>query len=202
MRTSSAPNTGPLWPIARFFLKRLSTLVFITGLGLYMVPMFAQHGEHGGGGEQHGGGGEQHGGPQGGGHVGGGFIPQRGPERGPAGPQSHEQGHPSAPHVHDDGSWVGHRGGDARYHMDQPWAHGRFPGAFGPSHVYRLGGGGPSRFGFNGFYFGVAGPDIGFCNGWNWNSDDVVLYDDPDDPGYYLAYNPRLGVYVHVMYLG
>lgn len=86
--------------------------------------------------------------------------------------------------------------------MDHPWEHGRFPGAIGASHIYRLGGGGPSRFFCDGFYFSVAPPDLGYVDGWLWDSDDLVLYPDPDDPGYYLAYNPRTGVYVHVIFLG
>lgn len=137
-------------------------------------------------------------------------APARGPEafHGTPNTQEHRnfsdaQGHPNAPHV-DNNRWVGHDTGhaDAHYHLDQPWAHGHFTGGFGPSHTWRLGGGGPSRFWFNGFYFGVADYDLSYVDGWNWSSDDVVIYDDPDHPGWYLAYNTRLGTYAHVQYMG
>jgi hypothetical protein len=112
--------------------------------------------------------------------------------------------HPDAPHVHDNGAWIGHDTGhaDAHYHLDHPYDHGHFVGGFGPSHVWRLGGGGPSRFFFGGFYFGVAPYDLGYVDGWNWGGDNIVIYDDPDHPGWYLAYNVRLGTYVHVQYFG
>ncbi|MGC2298512.1 MAG: hypothetical protein WA476_06890 [Acidobacteriaceae bacterium] len=137
--------------------------------------------------------------------VGGGYVPPHGPTTHtplPAG-KPDQPGHPTAPHVHTStGIWVGHGSNPAAYHLDHPWEHGHFPGPVGAGQVWRIGGGGPSRFWFGGYYFSVAPADIAYCDGWLWDSDDIILYPDPDDDGWYLAYNPRLGVYVHVQYLG
>jgi hypothetical protein len=100
-------------------------MVGIFTLALISIPAWSQRGER----EEKGGGGK----------VGGGFIPQRGPTPGakapapaparPAEPNARAPrpaadvaGHPQAPHVHADSQWVGHDSGpnDPHYHLDNP----------------------------------------------------------------------------------
>ncbi len=123
--------------------------------------------------------------------------PQGGrPEAGGGAPK---QGPPAArPHVEGE-QWVQH---ERVPHIDHPFPHGQFRLGFGASHVFHIEGGNRERFWFNGNYFEVVPADWPYVADWIWNGDPIAIYQDPDDPGYYLAYNGRLGTYVHVIYLG
>jgi hypothetical protein len=200
----------------------------VTLLLCFSSSTFAQQHPGGGGARPSGGGSHPGSGgahPSAGRQVGGGHIPARGPapshgtthapanhagnptrdEGGARATYRDQEGHPEAPHVHTNNDrWVGHSTGrgDANYHQDHVWEHGHFGGEIGRNHIYRIEGGGRDRFWFGGNFWSVAPCDYGYVDGWLWDSDDIVLYDDPDHPGWYLAYNTRLGTYIHVQYLG
>jgi hypothetical protein len=173
-------------------------LIWLTAVSLLVsVPTFAQHQGHGGA-------------RSGGEGPGGGFVPSHGPapvggghDRGSDHRYRDDDGDRGDPHVRPDGRWMGHDSGrNDHLFLDHPWEHGRFGGGFGRGHVFRLGGGGRERFWFGDFFFSVAPYDYGLCDEWLWDSDQIVIYEDPDHDGWYLAYNVRLGTYVHAMYLG
>jgi hypothetical protein len=146
-------------------------------------------------------------------------FPQHGPARGTAQPRPEARGgapqagrpesrggaprggaHVAAAPPHVEGEqWVQH---EHVPRIDHPFPHGQFRLGFGASHVFHIEGGNRERFWFNGNYFEVAPADWAYVVDWNWNGDPIAIYEDPDDPGYYLAYNGRLGTYVHVIYLG
>jgi len=171
-------------------MNRLLTLVVLSTT--VAVPMFAQGGSR-----------PRDGNPA----VSGRPIPVHGPDRyRPDATPSTSKGATAedVPHVDEQGRWIGHDSGpaDPHLHLDLPWEHGRFAGGFGPDHVFNLQGGSPERFWFDGYVFNIAPYEYQFINDWLWDRDSVVIYEDLDHPGWYLAYNVRLGADVHVMYLG
>ena len=48
----------------------------------------------------------------------------------------------------------------------------------------------------------VASYDLDRCRDWQWDRDQVYVYDDDHHPGWYLLFNSRLGRYVHVEFSG
>ena len=56
--------------------------------------------------------------------------------------------------------------------------------------------------GLIGYSFDVAPYNAGYCDGLLWDSDEIVIDEDPDHVGWHLAYNMRPGTYVHGMFLG
>jgi len=200
-------------------MKKLSVrFIFLSSMCLFAYGMLAQErrGE------------ENHGAP---GHQAGAqHFPQHGPARGTAQPrpETHGGAPPAArpeahgaqpqggrpeehggvpsrppavaarPHVEGE-RWVQH---EHVPHIDHPFPRGRFRLGFGASHIFHIEGGNRERFWFNGNYFQIAPVDWDYVVDWDWNGDPIAIYPDPDDPGYYLAYNGRLGAYVHVIYLG
>ena len=110
------------------------------------------------------------------------------------------------PHVNND-HWYGHdKPNDKRYHVDHPFEHGHFE-HFGQSYRYKVERFDPDRHVFwfpGGFSFQIASWDWAVAADWCWNcdSDDFVVYEDPDHDGWYLLYNIHTGGYVHVIYMG
>ena len=137
--------------------------------------------------------------------CGAGFVPVDGPAR-PAGsvePAScADADHPTAPHVHTDGRWIGHAAaGDSRYELARPFEHGRFPGATGRDHIYTVRGR-QERFAAAGAAFSVAPFESRYCDDWHWDAEPIAIYEDADHSGWYLAYSVRLGTFVHAEFLG
>ena len=128
-----------------------------------------------------------------------------------------EKGHPYVPHVDArNDRWVGHDtcADDPHYHLDHPWAHGRFTGGLGPRRVFALeldkvSSGvadwlavASGHLWSSGFYWNIAQYDYDIAARWKWAGDQIAIYEDPVHVGWYLAYTPRLGSYAHVEYLG
>jgi hypothetical protein len=88
------------------------------------------------------------------------------------------------------------------FHQDRVWQYGRFMRGTGPRYVWQLRGGNRARFNVSGVSFSLLAADYRWADDWMWDRDYIVVYVDPDHYGWYLAYNVRLGMYLHVRYMG
>ncbi|MGA9144587.1 MAG: hypothetical protein WA664_07530 [Candidatus Acidiferrales bacterium] len=177
-------------------MKKLLALPFAAAL-FFALPLFAQ---------EHGRAPAPHAEP----HANGGRIPPppaaRHAEKAEREAEPVKGGRPDdRPHVNND-HWYGHdKPNDPRFHLAHPFEHGHFE-HFGPSFRYRVARVDVHAHRFwlpGGFFFEVAPWDWAVAADWCWNcGEDFVIYEDPDHPGWYLAYNSETGAYVHVTYLG
>ena len=108
-----------------------------------------------------------------------------------------------APHVQRDRNrWVMPRYTREDFRVARAFEHGRFTRGTGPSYVWQLRGGNPNHFSISGVWFTLLPADYRWADDWMWDRDYIVVYNDPDHWGWYLAYNVRLGMYLHVRYMG
>ena len=100
--------------------------------------------------------------------------------------------------------WMGreHPRNDPRFRLARPWEFGRFRGRLGVEHVWVLRGGTRARFSVGAGYFRVAAWEYPLVNDWWWDRDEIMIFEDPDAEGWYVAFNTRLGTSVHVLFLG
>jgi hypothetical protein len=100
--------------------------------------------------------------------------------------------------------WLGreHPRNDVRFRLAHPWEFGRFRGRLGVEHAWLLRGGTRARFSVGAGYFRVAAWEYPLVEDWWWDRDEIMIFEDPDAEGWYVAFNTRLGTSVHVMVVG
>ena len=93
---------------------------------------------------------------------------------------------------------------DNNYHLDHPWAHGHFGRNRTQPHLpHGRSSRHSDRFWFGGFFMLRAlRLRLHQRLAVERHRDDIVIYDDPDHPGWYFAYNTHLGTYAHIVVPG
>ena len=90
-----------------------------------------------------------------------------------------QPGHPNAPHVDAaTGRWVGHEAHDQRLHLDHPAA-SALAAASAPATNRTLQAAARTVFGLTIGTGAVAPIDPAYVADWDWNSDPIVIYQDP-----------------------